>query len=42
VLNHLPRSQQPAANAKRQDVWMAATRAQALAALEKFARDHRA
>ena len=42
VLNHFPGSQQPAANAKLQDVWMAATRAQALAALEKFARDHRA
>jgi len=42
VLNHFPRSQQPAANAKLQDVWMAATRSDALAALEKFARDRRA
>ncbi|MCA1847974.1 MAG: IS256 family transposase [Actinobacteria bacterium] len=42
VLNHFPRSRQPAANAKLQDVWMAATRADALAALERFARDHRA
>jgi transposase-like protein len=42
VLNHFPRSQQPAANGKLQDVWMAATRADAVAALEKFARDHRA
>ena len=42
VLNHFPRSQQPAANGKLQEVWMAASRAQALEALEKFARDHRA
>ena len=42
VLNHFPRSQQPAANAKLQDVWMAATRADAVAALERFARDNRA
>jgi putative transposase len=42
VLNHFPRSQQAAANAKLQDVWTAATRADALAALERFARDHRA
>jgi putative transposase len=42
VLNHFPRPQQPAANAKLQDVWMAASRAQALGALERFARDHRA
>jgi putative transposase len=42
VLNHFPRSQQPAANAKLQDIWMAATRADALVALEKFSRDHRA
>ena len=42
VLNHFPRGQQPAANARLQDVWMAATRADALEALERFARDHRA
>jgi transposase-like protein len=42
VLNHFPRSQQPAVNAKLQDIWMAATRAQALEALERFTRDHRA
>lgn len=42
VLNHFPRSQQPAANAKLQEAWMAATRADAVAALERFARDHRA
>ena len=42
MLNHFPRSQQPAANARLQEVWMAATRADAVAALEKFARDHRA
>jgi putative transposase len=42
VLNHFPRSQQPAANGKLQDVWMAATKADALTAMEKFARDHRA
>jgi transposase-like protein len=42
VLNHFPKSQQPAVNAKLQDVWMAATRADAVAALERFARDHRA
>ena len=42
VLNHFPRPRQPAANARLQDVWMAASRAQALEALERFARDHRA
>jgi putative transposase len=42
VLNHFPRSQQAAANAKLQEAWMAASRAQALEALERFARDHRA
>ena len=42
VLNHFPRPQQPAANAGLQDVWMAPTKAAALEALEKFARDYRA
>ncbi len=42
VLNHFPRSRQPAANAKLQEVWMAPTRAGAVAALERFTRDHRA
>jgi transposase-like protein len=42
VLNHFPRSRQPAANAKLQDVWMAPTKADAVAAMEKFSRDHRA
>ena len=40
VLNHFPKSQQAAANAQLQDVWMAASRAEALAALDRFARDH--
>jgi transposase-like protein len=42
VLNHFPRSRQPAANAGLQDVWMAPTRADAVAALERFAWAHRA
>jgi transposase-like protein len=42
VLNHFPRSRQPAANAKLQAIWMAPTKAQALEALERFTRDDRA
>jgi len=40
VLNYLPKSQQPAAKSKLQEIWMAATRAEALAALERFKRDY--
>jgi putative transposase len=42
VLNHFPKSQQPAAKAALQDVWMAATNAEALAALGRFTRDYQA
>ncbi len=42
VLNHFPETRRPAAKAALQEVWMAATRADALAALEKFGREHRA
>ena len=42
VLNHLPKSQQPAAKGKLQDIWMAPTKAQALNALERFTRDYQA
>jgi putative transposase len=42
VLNHFPKSRQPAAKAALQAVWMAARQADALAALAKFERDYRA
>jgi transposase-like protein len=42
VLNNLPKSLQPAAKAKLQAIWMAPTKADALAALEKFVRDYQA
>jgi transposase-like protein len=42
VLNHFPKGQQPTVKGKLQDIWMAATRAQALEALEKFTRDYQA
>ena len=42
VLNYLPKSQQPAAKAKLQEIWMAATKADALNALARFRRDYQA
>jgi len=42
VLNKLPRGQQAAANRALQEVWMAATRADALAALDLFVRAYQA
>jgi putative transposase len=42
VLNYLPKSQQPAAKAKLQEIWMAATQAEALDALARFTRDYQA
>ena len=42
VLNKLPRAQQPEANRKLQEVWMAATKAEALTALELFAQTYQA
>jgi putative transposase len=42
VLNHFPKSRQPAAKAALQAVWMAARKTDALAALAKFERDYRA
>jgi len=42
VLNHFPKGRQPTVKGKLQDIWMAATRAEALEALEKFTRDYQA
>jgi putative transposase len=42
VLNKLPKAQQAEANRKLQEIWMAATRAEALAALELFAQTYQA
>jgi putative transposase len=40
VRNDLPRSMQPQAKAKLQEIWMAPTKADALAALARFTRDY--
>lgn len=40
VLNYLPKSMQPHAKAKLQEIWMAPTKADALAALARFTRDY--
>lgn len=42
VLNYFPHSHQPAAKAKLQEIWMAATKAQALVALQRFVDDYQA
>lgn len=40
VLNYLPKTQQPTAKAKLQEIWMAATKAEAVKAIETFTRDY--
>jgi putative transposase len=42
VLNYFPKSQQPMAKSKLQEIWMAPTKADALAALQRFTRDYQA
>jgi len=42
VLNHFPKSGQPAAKAALQAIWMAQRKAAALVAIAKFERDYRA